>query len=64
MKNNFWQEHKALRMILMLVTFVGGLALLYYGWSLTGELKGLGIELLGVVSVLFTLWLYNKPFAG
>ena len=64
MKNNFWQEHKTLRMILMLVTFVGGLGLLYYGWSLTGELKGLGIELLGVVGVLATLWLYNKPYAG
>ena len=64
MKMTFWQEHKTLRMILMLVFFIGGLVMLYQGWAMTGELKGLGIELLGVASVLFTLWLYNKPYVG
>ncbi len=63
MKNTFWQEHKSLRMILMLVSFVLGMVMLYQGWAMTGELKGLGIELLGVVFVLLTLWLYNKPYA-
>ncbi len=60
---NFWKEHKSLRTILMLVSFVVGLVLLYQGWSMTGQLKGLGIELLGVALVLVTLWLYNKPYA-
>ena len=64
MKMTFWQEHKTLRMILMLVSFVGGLVMLYKGWAMTGDLVGLGIELLGVVAVLFTLWLYNKPYVG
>ena len=63
MKNTFWQEHKTLRMVLMLLSFVGGIYTLYTGWAMTGELKGLGIELVGVALVLFTLWLYNKPFA-
>ncbi len=62
MKNTFWQEHKQLRMILMLVTFVLGAVLLFVGWSMTGDLKGLGIELIGVVLILVTLWLYNKPY--
>ncbi len=62
MKNTFWQEHKKLRMILMLVSFVLGAVLLYTGWSMTGDLKGLGIEMIGVVLVLITLWLYNKPY--
>lgn len=60
---NFWSEHQALRMILMLVTFVVGLVLLYVGWSMTGQLAGLGIELFGVALILTTLWLYNRPYA-
>ena len=51
-----------LRAVLMLVFFVVGMALLIGGWKLTGELKGLGIEILGVVLLLTALMLYNKPF--
>ena len=58
----FWKEHTALRLILMLVTFVLGLFLLIYGWKQTGQLGGLGLMLVGVVLLLVTLALYNKPF--
>ena len=46
----------------MLVTFVLGLFLLIYGWKQTGQLGGLGLMLVGVVLLLVTLALYNKPF--
>lgn len=58
----FWKEHTALRMILMLVTFVLGLFLLICGWKQTGQLGGLGLMLVGVALLLVTLALYNKPF--
>ena len=58
----FWKEHTALRMVLMLLTFVLGLFLLIYGWRQTGQLGGLGLMLLGVALLLGTLALYNKPF--
>ena len=58
----FWKEHTALRMILMLITFVLGMFLLVFGWKMTGQMKGLGLMLAGVVLVIITLALYNKPF--
>ncbi len=58
----FWKEHTALRMVLMLLTFIAGIFLLIYGWKQTGQLWGLGLMLAGVVLLLVTLALYNKPF--
>ncbi len=58
----FWKEHTALRLVLMLVTFVLGIFLLIYGWKQTGQLGGLGLMLVGVALLLVTLALYNKPF--
>ena len=58
----FWKEHAALRVVLMLLSFVAGIFLLIYGWKQTGQLGGLGLMLLGVVLLLVTLALYNKPF--
>ena len=58
----FWKEHTRLRMSLMAVFFIVGMVLLIYGWTLTGKLKGLAIMLGGVAALLFTLWLYNKPY--
>ena len=59
----FWKEHAALRIVLMAVAFVLGLALMIYGWKLTGKLNGLGIMLVGVALLLVTLYLYNTRFA-
>ena len=58
----FWKEHAALRVVLMLATFLAGMMLLIAGWRQTGRLGGLGLMLLGIVLVLTTLALYNKPF--
>lgn len=58
----FWKEHVALRMALMLGTFAAGMGLLIWGWTMTGKIYGLGIMLVGVVLLLTTLALYNKPF--
>lgn len=60
---NYWKEHRALRMTLMLVTFAAGIALMVYGWFQTGQLGGLGLMLAGVALLLATLWLYNARFA-
>ena len=58
----FWKEHTALRMTLMLLTFVLGLFLLIYGWRQTGQMGGLLLMLAGLALLLVTLALYNKPF--
>ncbi len=58
----FWNENPGLRIGLMLLTFLAGLGLLFYGWTLTGKLGGLGLMLVGVALLLSTLYLYNKPF--
>ena len=60
---NYWKEHKQLRIILMLVTFVLGLVLIIRGWLMTGQMAGLGLMLVGVVLLLATLYLYNAGFA-
>ena len=58
----FWKEHTTLRMILMLVSFIGGIFLLIYGWKQTGQMGGLVMMLAGLALLLVTLALYNKPF--
>ncbi len=58
----FWKEHTGLRMALMLLTFAAGLGLIIFGWRQTGQLRGLGVMLLGLVLLLVTLWLYNIVF--
>ena len=58
----FWKEPTTLRMVLMLAAFIAGIFLLIYGWKQTGQLGGLGLMLVGVVLLLVTLALYNKPF--
>ena len=58
----FWKKHLALRGILMLLFFVIGLFLVLTGWSMTGQLAGLGWMLLGIVLMLTTLFLYNQAY--
>ena len=50
----FWKEHTALRVVLMLVTFLAGIFLLIYGWKQTGQLGGLGLMVAGVALLLVT----------
>ena len=58
----YWKEHMGLRAVLMTVFFVLGMALLIGGWMMTGQLKGLGIMIVGLVLLLLALQLYNRPF--
>ena len=59
----FWKEHPALRILLIAVLFVLALVLIIAGWTMTGELAGLGIMILGVALLLAALAIYNTPFA-
>ena len=51
----FWKDHKALRLTLILVFFAAGLALVCVGWAMTGKLSGLLIMLVGLVLLLSAL---------
>ncbi len=51
-----------LRIVLMILSFLGGLALVFLGWSFTGQMLGLIIMLLGVVLLLLALLFYNFPY--
>lgn len=58
----FWKEHPALSIVLIAVLFVLAITLVIVGWTMTGELAGLGIMILGVALLLAALAIYNKPF--
>ena len=58
----YWKEHKTLARGPHRPVFGAGLALLLYGWRMTGKLSGLGLMLLGILLLLTALCLYNKPF--
>lgn len=58
----FWKEHPTLRVVMMLVLFVLAMVLLIAGWKMTGQLKGLGIMLVGVVLLLVVLAIYNATY--
>ena len=58
----FWKKHVHLRAALILAFFVIGLVLVLTGWSMTGQLVGLGLMLLGIVLLLTALLLYNQGY--
>ena len=51
-----------LRALFIAGFFFAGLALVVFGWTLTGQMKGLGLMILGVILLLAALLVYNKPF--
>ena len=59
---NFWKEHMGLRALFITVFFFLGLGLVIFGWTLKGQLAGLGLMMAGVVLLLAALMIYNKPF--
>ena len=59
---NFWKNHTALRFTLIVLFFVVGLVLTLVGWSMTGELAGLGLMLVGIVLLLTALFVYNAAY--
>lgn len=58
----FWKEHTALRIVLIALLFVAGIALVIGGWTMTGQMKGLIIMLVGLALLICALFIYNKPF--
>lgn len=58
----FWKEHIALRLTLIALFFILGIALVISGWKMTGQLAGLGIMLAGVLALLVAMFIYNAPF--
>lgn len=50
------------RIILIILNFLGGLTLVLWGWSFTGQMLGLLIMLGGVVLLLLALLFYNLPY--
>lgn len=59
---NFWKDHTKLRMTLILFFFVLGMVLTIAGWKMTGQLKGLGIMIAGIISLLTALLVYNAAY--
>lgn len=59
---NFWKEHTALRICLIALLFVAGLSLVLGGWTMTGQMSGLLLMLVGVALLVAALAIYNKPF--
>ena len=59
---NFWKEHLPLRAFLILLFFVAGMALIIGGWSMTGQMSGLIIMIVGLVLLIAALAIYNRPF--
>ena len=58
----FWKNHGKLRTILIVLFFVIGMVLTVVGWKMTGKLEGLGLMLVGMVSLLTALFVYNAPY--
>ena len=58
----YWKEHVGLRLGLIFAFFVAGMVLLIVGWKMTGQLAGLGLMIVGLILLLSTLMIYNKPF--
>ena len=58
----FWKNHSKLRAVLIVLFFVIGMVLTVVGWEMTGKLEGLGLMLVGIVSLLTALFVYNAPY--
>lgn len=51
-----------LRIALIIISFLAGLALVFLGWTFTGQMSGLIIMLGGVALLLLALLFYNLPY--
>ncbi|WP_297197599.1 DUF6903 family protein [uncultured Flavonifractor sp.] len=58
----FWKEHAALRVILIALFFIAGMAMIIGGWKMTGQMNGLIIMIVGLALLIVALAIYNKPF--
>ena len=51
-----------LRIFLILLFFIVGLALVFWGWLLTGQITGLLLMVLGVLALILSLFVYNFAY--
>ncbi len=58
----FWKEHAALRVSLIALFFIAGMAMIIGGWKMTGQMNGLIIMIVGLALLIVALAIYNKPF--
>ena len=58
----FWKNHEKLRFVLIALFFIVGMVLTLVGWSMTGQLLGLGIMCVGMVFLLAALFIYNARY--
>ncbi len=58
----FINDNPILRIVSILVCFLGGFVLVFTGWKQTGELGGLIQMLIGVGVLLVALAIYNYPY--
>ena len=58
----YLREHTGVKIALITLFFVIGMALILTGWKMTGQLAGLGIMVVGLVLLLVALYIYNKPY--
>ena len=57
-----FNKESRLRAIVIAAFFTLGLTLVYFGWTLKGEMTGLITMLFGVVLLLTSIFVYNKPY--
>ncbi|MBQ5911334.1 MAG: hypothetical protein IIW94_04935 [Clostridia bacterium] len=57
----FYKESR-LRAIIIAALFALGLAFVYIGWTLKGQMTGLLLMLLGVALLITSIFVYNKPY--
>ena len=55
-------KESRLRALIIAAFFVIGIALVYFGWTMTGQMTGLIIMLIGVILLLAAIFVYNKPY--
>lgn len=58
----FLKQHGGLRLLLIALFFLVGMALTIFGWTMTGKLAGLGIMVLGMILLLSAMFIYNKTY--
>lgn len=59
---NFLKDHDKLRALFIGLFFVLGIVLTIVGWTMTGELLGLGIMIVGIIFMLAALFVYNSGY--
>lgn len=57
-----FKKESRLRALFIAAFFTLGIALVYFGWTLKGQMTGLITMLFGVALLLTSVFVYNKPY--